>query len=109
MTEKRFTHEKWYNERKIKENGELFAIVDVYNQADKICNRLNELFNENEQLKQSLKNKMDSDNYWEQKATEKIKELEEENEQLKQELSKYREIHFRNENGTHTVLYEKKE
>lgn len=55
ITEKRFTHEKWYDERKIKENGELFAIVDVYNQADKICNRLNELFDENEQLKERIK------------------------------------------------------
>lgn len=38
-----------------------------------------------------------------------IESLKDENEQLKKELQKYTEIHFRNENGTHTVLYEKKE
>ena len=63
MTEKRFTHEKWHNERKILENGESFAIVDVYNQADKICNRLNELFDENKQLKKENKELRDVQ-YW---------------------------------------------
>lgn len=77
MTEKRFTHEKWYDERKIKENGELFAIVDVYNQADTICNRLNELFDENEKLKKERRIWLESQ--------EEFECLSEENEQLKQQ------------------------
>lgn len=51
MTGKRFSHKKWYNERQLFDNGEPFAIVDVYIQADEICNKLNELNDENEQLK----------------------------------------------------------
>ena len=55
MTEKRFTHKKWYDERQLFDGEEPFAIVDVYNQAETICNKLNELAEENEQLKHSIK------------------------------------------------------
>lgn len=54
MTQKRFSHKKWYNERQLFDNDEPFAIVDVYIQADEICNKLNELNDENEQLKSQL-------------------------------------------------------
>lgn len=52
MTEKRFTHRKWYNERQLFDGEEPFAIVDIYTQSDKICDKLNELADENEQLKE---------------------------------------------------------
>lgn len=41
MTEK-YTVKKWYDESGIYDDGELFAIVDVRMQADKIARRLNE-------------------------------------------------------------------
>lgn len=52
---KQFTHKKWYNERQLFDGEEPFAIVDVYNQADKICDKLNEVAEENKELKQSNK------------------------------------------------------
>lgn len=52
MTEKRFTHKKWYNEGQLFDGEDPFAIVDVYNQADKICDKLNELHEENQELLQ---------------------------------------------------------
>ena len=55
MTEKRFTHKKWYNERQLFDGDEPFAIVDVYIQAEKICNKLNELHEEKEQLEKENK------------------------------------------------------
>lgn len=54
MNEKRFTHRKWYNERQLFDGEEPFAIVDIYIQSDKICDKLNEIAEENEQLKQCL-------------------------------------------------------
>ena len=53
-TEKRFTHRKWYNERQLFDGEEPFAIVDIYIQSDKICNKLNEIAEENEQLKMGI-------------------------------------------------------
>jgi len=44
-----------------------------------------DLLNENEQLKQSINNLMDSDKWWEKKAKQRVQELENENEQLKQQ------------------------
>ena len=55
MTEKRFTHRKWYNERQLFDGEEPFAIVDIYIQSDKICDKLNELADENEQLRKENK------------------------------------------------------
>ena len=55
MTEKRFTHKKWYDERQLSDNGEAFAIVDSGTQASIICNKLNELAEENKQLKKDLR------------------------------------------------------
>ena len=92
MTEKRFTHKKWYNERQLFDGDEPFAIVDVYNQADKICDKFNELAEENQLLKndcsilvqsnqeyrkenEQLKNKIDvleDDNETYHKSLEKI-------------------------------------
>ena len=48
MREKRFTHKKWYNDRQLFDGEEPFAIVDVYIQAEEICNKLNELYEEKE-------------------------------------------------------------
>ena len=58
MTEKRFTHKKWYNERQLFDGDEPFAIVDVYIQAVTICNKLNELAEENQRLR-NFKEKSD--------------------------------------------------
>ena len=55
MTEKRFTHKKWYNERQLFDSGEPFSIVDVYNQADKICDKLNKLHEKNQRLQKENK------------------------------------------------------
>lgn len=59
MTEKRFTHKKWYNERQLFDGDEPFAIVDVYNQAVTICNKLNELAEENNKIKSILLKKVE--------------------------------------------------
>ena len=53
---------------------------------------LEDLIKENEQLKQSLNNKMDSDAYWEKKAIQRIKKLENENELLKKQLEQYEAV-----------------
>lgn len=55
MTEKRFSHKKWYNDRQLFDGDEPFAIVDVYIQAEAICSKLNELYEENQKLKQYTK------------------------------------------------------
>lgn len=54
MTAKRFTHKKWYDERQLFDGDEAFAIVDSGTQASILCNKLNKLSDENEQLKQVL-------------------------------------------------------
>ena len=46
MIEKRFTHKKWLDDRQLFDGDEPFAIVDVYIQAEAICNKLNELAEE---------------------------------------------------------------
>lgn len=51
---KQFTHKKWYNERQLFDGEEAFAIVDTYIQADIICGRLNELYDENKQIKHTI-------------------------------------------------------
>ncbi len=42
MVEERYIVKKWYDENAIYDNDELFAIVDVRNQANTIADRLNE-------------------------------------------------------------------
>ena len=54
MTEKRFTHKKWYDERQLFDGEEAFAIVDSGTQASIICNKLNKLHEENDRLKKEL-------------------------------------------------------
>lgn len=71
------------------ENGTLTDIdFDKFNKesADGLIDELNTLYDENEQLKESLENKMESDAYWEQKAKERVNKLEKENEELKKDL-----------------------
>ena len=57
-------------------NGALTEVVDLLNYYENTClhyeKRMFELRKENEQLKQSLQNKMESDAYWEQKAKQRI-------------------------------------
>lgn len=55
MTDKRFTHRKWYDERRLFDGDESFAIVDSDTQAIIICNKLNELNDEANRLRKSLK------------------------------------------------------
>ena len=52
MTEKRFTHKE--DDWEILDNGEHLAYAHSDYQADKICELLNELHKENEELKQAL-------------------------------------------------------
>lgn len=51
---KRFTHKRWYNAHQLFDGGTPFAIVDVYLQGENICNKLNELHEENKSLKRRL-------------------------------------------------------
>ena len=97
----------WYIEDVIDDKVVVDNIMHKY-EADRLCDNLNELFDENEQLKQSLKNKMESDDYWEQKAKERVNKLEKENEQLKKELNTFKPVVFQDttNNGT-IVLYAK--
>lgn len=79
MTEKRFTHKKWYDERQLFDGEEAFAIVDTGTQASIICNRLNKLSDENEKFKKALIELKEIGDY----QYSRIKELSDENEQLK--------------------------
>lgn len=55
MTEKeRYTYKKWYGEFQILDYNKGFAVIDTYTQAKIICKELNELHEENEQLKQEM-------------------------------------------------------
>lgn len=106
MTEKRFTHRKWYNERQLFDGEEPFAIVDIYIQSDKICDKLNEIAKENEQLKQQSDNKQKHIVTLENKivrmrkaihklewlSTHRNADLQRENEQLKQEVTHWKKI-----------------
>lgn len=90
MAEKRFTLGKvaCYRTCLIKDKG-----VKLGN--SKICDLLNELSDENEQLKEIITGQRDTikrDNEWENKAIEEIKELKKENEQLKQLLNEAEDI-----------------
>lgn len=51
---KRFTHKKWHDERQLFDYDKPFAIVDVNRQAENICNKLNGLHKENQQLKEQI-------------------------------------------------------
>ena len=55
MTEKRYVKENFYDEYAIKKEDTIIAIVDSGTNARKICNELNTLHEENEQLKKDLK------------------------------------------------------
>ena len=90
MTEKRFTHKKWYDDRQLFDGDEPFAIVDVYIQAKEICNKLNELHEENEQLKKEIKGFESCSHNWGllyDEAKNKVEELSEENKTLKSLLN----------------------
>ena len=82
MTEKRFTHKKWYNERQLFDGDESFAIVDVYNQADKICDKFNELAEENQRLKNDCSILVQSN----QEYRKENEQLKEENKELKKHI-----------------------
>lgn len=55
MTEKRYIKENFYDEYAIKKEDTIIAIVDSGTNARKICNELNTLYEENEQLKKELR------------------------------------------------------
>jgi len=86
MTEKRFTHRKWCRDRKLFDGDESFAIVDVYIQAEEICNKLNELAEENKKLKEEIKGFEGCSHNWGllyDEAKNKVEELSKENKELK--------------------------
>ncbi|MCR5027022.1 MAG: hypothetical protein K6A34_06245 [Methanobrevibacter sp.] len=101
MTEK-YTVKKWYDENAIYYKGEIFAIVDVRNQANKICDRLNELSTENEQLKSDIiAIEKRADKVYDENKQLKLENgemedylgrLEEVNEELKQQLQNIQEL-----------------
>ena len=78
MTEKRFTHKRWYNERQLFDGEEPFAIVDVYNQADKICGKLNKLHEDVEKQRE-----------FKFSAIRQANRIDKENEQLKSDNKIY--------------------
>ena len=83
MTEKRFR----YDGVDIEDNVEMVEYAICTSEGgSKVTGLLNELVEENEQLKQSIDNLMDSDAWWEKKAKQRVEELEKENEQLKLQL-----------------------
>lgn len=82
MTEKRFTHKKWYDDRELFDGDKPFAIVDVYIQAEAICDKLNELAEENIEL--HIQNDFLKD------ENQHMRDLVNENRQLKQENKELR-------------------
>ena len=93
MTEKRFTHRKWCRDRKIFDGDEPFAIVDVYIQAEAICDKLNELHEKKEILEVQLKSatneidKLESEiDMLTDTCHDCCKEIREENKELKQTI-----------------------
>lgn len=54
MIEKQYFKENFYDEYAIKKKDTIIAIVDSGTNARKICDELNTLYNENEQLKLQL-------------------------------------------------------
>ena len=89
MTEKRFR----YDGVDIEDNVEMVEYAICTSEGgSKVTGLLNELVEENEQLKQSIDNLMDSDAWWEKKAKQRVEELEKENEKLKTELKGMEEL-----------------
>ena len=73
--------------------NELAKSIRIYDDGYIDLNKkYKKVVDENEQLKQSLTNKMDSDAYWEKKAIQRIKKLENENELLKKQLEQYEAV-----------------
>ena len=112
MTEKRFTHKKWYDERQIFDNKEAIAIVDSYTQAEILCNKLNKLHREIEYWKEkhlqevernsTISATIDNHNNWHDNRCvflKQIKELKKENEQLKRFITSMG-FTIEKENGT---------
>ncbi len=87
MTGKRFTHKRWYDERQLFDGETPFAIVDIYIQAENICNKLNELAEKNQNLFDDLQNKTS----WLSLRGAELDILKRENEQLKSENKKLNE------------------
>lgn len=87
--------EKWITDVWCSETGDIgftYDGVDMTFKGDALETFLNELIEENEQLKQSIDNLMDSDAWWGKKATERVEELEEENEQLKKNVEYWKQV-----------------
>lgn len=93
MTEKRFTIDK--DEITVIDNCTNGLTECKHSQEAKLlCNFLNEVTEENEQLKNMCENLVNSDSRREYKLKQKIKELSEENEELKQENKKLHDTIF---------------
>ena len=125
MTEKRFVG-NFYKGMLISiydkvddKNVNILQMVEIANQVvienEQLKSNINirdeciiEFQEENESLKQSLANKMDSDAWWEKKAKQRVEELEKENEELKKELDSYKPVIFESESEKgYVTLYEK--
>lgn len=90
MDDKRFTHRKWLDDRQLFDGEEPFAIVDVYNQADKICDKFNELAEENKEIKIQYDNlKAQRDEFYRgaRENANRVGQLEKENNELKELVS----------------------
>ena len=81
-------------------NGECgFWLWHSKEESQKVCDKLNNILDENEQLKETINNFTKGENYLKRK--EKVIELQKENEQLKQQLSyiEYRFTEYRIKRG----------
>lgn len=78
MTEKRFKlHIEWYNKEKtdgeatLHENGQPLGVIESIEDARLIRNILNELYDENEELKKENNDLKTSKEYWREKCLSK--------------------------------------
>jgi len=99
---KRFTHKRWYNEHQLFDGETPFAIVDVYLQAENICNKLNELAEKNQELFDDLQNKTT----WLSLRGGELAISKRENEQLKTTIKQLRTDNTKQKKQLNTTMKE---
>ena len=84
MTEKRYFKEDFYDEYAIKKEDIIIAIVDSGSNANKICDELNALHEENEQLRKEKE--CDKQIFTKKRLHELLQQTQKENEHIKQTI-----------------------